>query len=268
MLEAQELFPEGEGNAWSFEDIAVLYRTHRQAALLEECLKKEGIPFVVVGKENFLQEETVRGSICFFKSLLRPDDRLAAQTAFMLLQNQTAAAYEDLRDKYMPRIRRQTPRKLLEEWIKDLGLEQKEEMQKLYRTSVYYQKLPEFLESLEMGTEGDVKRCGGKQYRAGAVTLMTLHGAKGLEFPVVMLYGVGKGLLPFAGGRIPSDEEEERRLFYVGLTRAREVLILTSSREPSPFLEDISPELMNRKKIYAEKSREYGRQMSLFDMMH
>ena len=268
MLEAQELFPEGEGNAWSFEDIAVLYRTHRQAALLEECLKKEGIPFVVVGKETFLQEETVRGSICFFKSLLRPDDRLAARTAFMLLQNQTAAAYEDLREKYMPRIRRQTPRKLLEEWIKDLGLEQKEEIQKLYQTSVYYQKLPEFLESLETGTEGDVKRCGGKQYRTGAVTLMTLHGAKGLEFPVVMLYGVGKGLLPFAGGRIPSDEEEERRLFYVGLTRAREVLILTSSREPSPFLEDISPELMNRKKIYAEKSREYGRQMSLFDMMH
>ncbi|MCI8550902.1 MAG: UvrD-helicase domain-containing protein [Lachnospiraceae bacterium] len=273
MLEAHELFLAEEGNAWGFEDIAILYRTHRQATLLEECLKKEGIPYVVAGREEFLQEETVRGTICFFKALLQPDDKLAVRTALTLLWNsetesQAAGSYEAMVEKYTPQLKRKKPQKILEEWMKDLKLEEKKEMQKLYQTSVFYQKMPEFLEALETGAESDLKRCGGKQYKAGAVTLMTLHGSKGLEFPVVMIYGARKGFIPFAGGKGSSDEEEERRLFYVGLTRAREALILTSSRGPSPFLEEIPPGFANREKVRTGKrEEEYGRQMSLFEFM-
>ncbi len=272
MLEAQELSAAGGGNTWGFEDIAVLYRTHRQAALLEDCLKKEGIPYVVAGRESFLEEETVRGTICFFKSLLQPNDKLAHQTALTLLWNPEAkqgtdASYEELAEKYGPQLRRRKPQKLLEEWMKDRRLEQKQEMQKLCQTALFYQRMPEFLEALETGIESDLRRCGGKQYRAGAVTLMTLHGSKGLEFPVVMIYGVRKGLIPFAGVKTSSDEKEERRLFYVGLTRARDVLILTSSQEPSSFLKEISPELVRSEKAHVGKKKEYGRQMSLFEMM-
>ena len=272
MLEAHELFPDREGNAWGFEDIAILYRTHRQAALLEECLKREGIPYVVAGREEFLQEETVRGTICFFKALLQPDDKLAARTALTLLWNpemesRAAGSYEAMAEKYTPQLKRKKPQKILEEWMKDLNLEEKKEMQKLYQTSVFYQKMPEFLRALEMGAESDLKRCGGKQYKAGAVTLTTLHGSKGLEFPVVMIYGVRKGLIPFAGGKGSSDEEEERRLFYVGLTRAREALFLTSSKEPSPFLEEIPQGFAVREKVHTGKREEYGRQMSLFEFL-
>ena len=272
MLEAHELFPDREGNAWGFEDIAVLYRTHRQAALLEECLKREGIPYVVAGREGFLQEETVRGTICFFKALLQPDDKLAACTALTLLWNpemesRAAGSYEAMAEKYTPQLKRKKPQKILEEWMKDLNLEEKKEMQKLYQTSVFYQKMPEFLRDLEMGAESDLKRCGGKQYKAGAVTLTTLHGSKGLEFPVVMIYGVRKGLIPFAGEKGSSDEEEERRLFYVGLTRAREALFLTSSKEPSSFLEEIPQEFAVREKVHTGKREEYGRQMSLFEFL-
>ena len=65
---------------------------------------------------------------------------------------------------------------------------------------------------------------------------MTLHGAKGLEFPAVLLAGINAGTLPLtAAGREP-DLEEERRLLYVGMTRAREELVLTVSGVPSPFL--------------------------------
>ncbi len=271
MLEAQELFPEREGKAWGFEDIAVLYRTHRQAAILEECLKKEGIPFVTVGREEFLEEDTVRGTVCFFKALLRPEDKLASRTARALLwkpgtKRPETGSYEALVEKYAPQVRRKKPQKLLEEWRKDLGLEQDAAMEKLSRTSVFYRKLPEFIEALETGAEGDLKRCGGKRYQSGAVTLMTLHGSKGLEFPVVLIYGVRKGLIPFAGGNTSADEEE-RRLFYVGLTRAREALILTSSREPSAFLEEIPAKLVSREKIRTDKTREYGRQMSLFELV-
>jgi superfamily I DNA/RNA helicase len=66
--------------------------------------------------------------------------------------------------------------------------------------------------------------------RAEGVPLMTLHAAKGLEFPVVFLAGCEEGLLPCALWR-DADVEEERRLFYVGMTRAKEALILTASRE-------------------------------------
>src|SRR5262245_4196295 len=91
---------------------------------------------------------------------------------------------------------------------------------------------------------------------AGGVSLMTLHCAKGLEFPVVFMVGMEENLFPHAHSRADADEaEEERRLCYVGMTRARERLVLTRSisrrlfgrsqfNEPSRFLEEIPPQLL------------------------
>ena len=104
--------------------------------------------------------------------------------------------------------------------------------------------------ALKFGVESDLKRCGNKQYKSGAVTLMTLHGSKGLEFPAVFIFGVRKGLIPFESGSTASSEEEERRLFYVGITRARENLILTTSKEESPFLEHLPKTLMQRERAW------------------
>ena len=69
--------------------------------------------------------------------------------------------------------------------------------------------------------------------------LMTLHAAKGLEFPAVFVAGVNSGTLPLETQSRPADGEEERRLLFVGMTRAREELILTTGGEPSPFLVDL-----------------------------
>ena len=89
------------------------------------------------------------------------------------------------------------------------------------------------------------------------VTLMTLHNAKGLEFPVVFLVGVEDGLLPLRfGGAAPSGDDvaEERRLFFVGLTRAQDRLYISHARRrfdrdaaPSPFLAAIDPGLLERR---------------------
>ena len=92
---------------------------------------------------------------------------------------------------------------------------------------------------LAAGEEGDLRRASGKRWESGAVRLMTLHAAKGLEFPAVFLAGVKSGMLPLESQSRPADREEERRLLFVGMTRAREELILTAGGELSPFLADL-----------------------------
>jgi len=71
--------------------------------------------------------------------------------------------------------------------------------------------------------------------RAEAVALMTMHAAKGLEFPLVFLAGLEEEILPCSIANLKSDEEEERRLFYVAMTRARERLILSNSTNRTIF---------------------------------
>ena len=95
--------------------------------------------------------------------------------------------------------------------------------------------MPEFLKMMQLGVEGDLKRCGKKGCSSGAVTLMTLHGAKGLEFPVTMICGVEQGKIPLESEAYSTDLEEERRLLYVGMTRAKEELILVSADKESEF---------------------------------
>lgn len=111
------------------------------------------------------------------------------------------------------------------------------------------QSLEEFLDSVALLEEGDEER------RGDSVRLMTLHSAKGLEFDVVFLAGLEEGLLPHGSSRDePERLEEERRLAYVGMTRARHWLALTAARSrflfgqrqrttPSRFLRELPPEL-------------------------
>lgn len=113
---------------------------------------------------------------------------------------------------------------------------------------------------------------------AERVSLLTLHGAKGLEFPVVFIAGCEDGLIPFRRpGGPPADLSEERRLMYVGATRAREILVLTYARRrtrhgrtaetvPSPFLRDLEAGLLHfRPASPPPSSRHSGReQLGLF----
>ena len=100
------------------------------------------------------------------------------------------------------------------------------------------------------------------------ITLMTLHGAKGLEFPVVYLVGLNEGLFPSAQSMFtPEEREEERRLFYVGITRAEKELYLTAGRDRvvhgqyqsmlvSSFVEDVPEEHLEKKYLYRKKPSE------------
>ena len=90
--------------------------------------------------------------------------------------------------------------------------------------SVFHPNMAAFLTNLLLGEEGDLSRSAQPSYTADFVRLMTLHGSKGLEFPVVFLSGVKKGSIPLESISHPADIPEERRLFYVGITRAKEKL--------------------------------------------
>jgi DNA helicase-2/ATP-dependent DNA helicase PcrA len=127
--------------------------------------------------------------------------------------------------------------------------------------------LPAFVDRLALLS--DVDKPEGS--RAAKVVLMTLHSAKGLEFPLVVIAGLEEGLFPHS--RASEDEaelEEERRLCYVGITRARRELVMTSaarrrvfgeyqSTEPSRFLDEIPPQLLRHEESRAEAMRASAR---------
>ncbi len=283
MLEAQEELLKESRQVRSFDDIAVLYRTHRQAQLLESCLKKEGIPYVTAGRDDLLMEPDVRGTVCFFKSLQEGEGGLAGRQARKFLLGLKRAdkaggneggkepeglAYEELAQKYLPFLKKKKPRGILDEWIEELHMEESDAMRKLCGIAVFYRTMEEFLRALALGVESDIKRVNGKRYTACAVTLMTLHGSKGLEFPTVILYGARKGLVPLELGSRPAAIEEERRLFYVGLTRAKEELVITSSGEESCFLEELPEGLLVEERAGRKRNEGEAQQMSLFDHFH
>ena len=139
-------------------------------------------------------------------------------------------------------------------------------MQKLSQMTVFYRTMTEFTDALLLGTESDLKRCGNKRYTSEAVSLMTLHGSKGLEFPVTFIYGAEQGSIPLESEKHPSDKAEERRLFYVGMTRAKEELIMITSGEMSEFLRQLPDGLMETEETSKRKSGEEWHQMSLFEM--
>ncbi|MGB9782178.1 MAG: UvrD-helicase domain-containing protein [Moorellaceae bacterium] len=307
----------GMTEAWSFSDIAVLFRTGRQGESLEECFLKEGIPYRVVGRESFLEDRNVRKVLAFFWCVVNPEDDFhlfralratpwevaqeeiasirelseptgrpawkvieeSANSQKLLAFGQAVAAYRSLAES-------ETPARLLARWIEEQELEETEALKRLLRVAARYSDLLSFLRGISSAREGDHERQGNNAVSSEAVTLMTLHAAKGLEFPVVFIAGVEDGLIPLKDRKDKGEltEEgwaEERRLFYVGLTRAKEVLILVSARNralfgvktstrPSPFLLDIPPDCLERRswtdkvKRGKDKEEDRYRQLSLF----
>ena len=267
MLDAGERIRSGEEPIRSFSDIAVLCRTNRQVEEMEEFLKTEGIPYTVTGKGSFLESETVQRTLKFFRALYG---------------NGTGDSPEEeswdqaLLEAYRP-LKKKRPAALVEKWSRDMGLAGDEAVEKLSAMAVFHKTMEEFLYLLDFGEEGDLMRRGGSRCTADSVSLMTLHGSKGLEFPAVILYGVRKNSIPLeyfknrksGSGREEDPEaglQEERRLFYVGMTRAKEELVLLTSGEPSAFLSELPEEALLRETVRGPG--ETGmKQLSLFDFM-
>lgn len=269
MLEAQNMGM-GEEPVRAFSEIAVLCRTHHQLEYLERALLRQDIPCLISGRGKLLEQASVRGALAFYRFLLNGRDVHSLEECLQLvwqlpayvrqravgLLSDEGISPEQWREKAedlgalvpwleeyeaaLSMVSKERPRKLLDAWRERHG--NSRAMEQLCQTAALYDSMAELLEALDTGEEADVRRGCGK-YTSGAVRLMTLHGAKGLEFPVVFLCGVEKGSLPLERKGEPVEMEEERRLFFVGMTRAREELILTSGGESSVFAEELPVEV-------------------------
>ncbi|MFG3698947.1 UvrD-helicase domain-containing protein [Micromonospora sp. NPDC047620] len=230
---------DGRSTSLSFSDIAVLYRTDAQAAPIVDALARANIPVQKRSHDRLRDRPGVAAIARELRHAGGLDGSLAARVrlAGQVLAERFAVPTLDGAGAVRPEDVRAAV-DLLTPLARRCG-----------------DDLPLFLSQLATGAEVDAL-----DPRAEAVTLLTLHAAKGLEFPVVFLVGAEDGLLPLRWpGSTPDDDAiaEERRLFFVGLTRAQDRLYVThaarrsrhgNEREcsPSPFLDAIDPGLFER----------------------
>lgn len=270
------------------KSFAVLYRTNAQSRALEEALLEHRIPYRIVGGIKFYQRKEIKDILAYIRYLLNPRDMLSlkriinvpargiGKAAFLsFLQNLRAtpvlARFDTLinelrswsdKDAAVPFLRRLLKKIGYLDYLADLsvnGEERWENVRELVSLAKKYDDiqppggLEKLLEDVTLMSEAD-----RAESEKDAVNLMTLHAAKGLEFPVVFMVGMEEGIFPHSRSLRESDPrelEEERRLCYVGLTRAKEKVFLTfASRrtqfgavqvnQPSRFLSEIPEHLL------------------------
>ena len=302
MLQADEVGGRqtaGVGGDRSLSDFAVLFRTGRQAEAIERCFIEEGLPYRVVGQKGFLSAGTVRHAISFFNYAFRPRGSLSLLRALAVpIFHPGNAALNRLRreggdvsyEESQPQVREkvaalevtagefrkmaetESVESLVKSWQEVAGAEEDEDLERLGRMAVNFETIRTFLDTLVTGADADYVRVGGTtRPRAEAVTLSTLHASKGLEFPVVFICGVEEGLVPHPNG----DEQEERRLLFVGLTRAMDEAVMLCARsrmrfgerlrpDPSRFLDDIPADFLERERLSPERRARQADQLSLF----
>jgi superfamily I DNA/RNA helicase len=175
--------------------------------------------------------------------------------------------------RYRPLLA-EPPGVFFQRWQEEYGGPDDPELERLRCLAERAASLPELFETILVGQDADYEytRAQGPA-PLEAVRVMTLHAAKGLEFPVIFICGVEDGLLPVhtTGAEIA----EERRLFYVGLTRAREEVILVRAHtrqrhgtrqqsEVSPFVRELPGELLVEEDLAVPRQEKRVTQLSLF----
>ena len=299
----------------SLGDFAILYRTNAQSRTLEEALRRQALPYRLVGAVRFYDRREIRDLMSYLKLIANPADdeafrraigvprrglgdttidALATAAAAERIPLFAAAARPELLGKMRPaqrtalgefvqlvaRLQERAQESAVDELLRELvdairygdhlraeGPESAERLDNVRALidgaaeqvadelgEVGLTPLQHFLQRASLVADLDALEAG-----AEAVTLMTLHNAKGLEFPVVFITGLEDGLFPLARAyEDPSLLEEERRLFYVGITRAERKLYLSHAEQrrrngellpckASGFLQRIPDDLLEKR---------------------
>ncbi len=222
-----------------FTDLAVLYRTNAQSRVLEEAFLHAGIPYVLVGGTRFYERKEIKDVLGYLRLIANPKDTVSYKRVEKLgkgrLEKFLSYAHKITTDDKLVEL---STLELLDQVLQasrylelyDANVEEEayrlENIKELRSVATEFPHLTEFLETVALVEREYQPR--NRDNNRNAVTLMTLHAAKGLEFPIVFMVGMEEGLFPHNRSLMERDElEEERRLCYVGITRAKEKLYLT-----------------------------------------
>ena len=272
---------------YKYSDFAVLYRMNTQSRAIEEMLRREGIPYKIIGGLKFYERKEIKDIISYLRLIQNVSDNLSLKRVINepkrgigktslekiegIAENTGISMYEVIKnaDQYglnrvfmnsrefincIEELRAKKDEMLISELIKETlnktgytkALENEntieaenriENLDEFLTVAIEFEeesaenKLSDFLEGITLSSDID-----DMQESDETVTLMTLHSAKGLEFPVVFLVGMEEGIFPgYKSISEPKELEEERRLCYVGITRAKENLFLTCSKQRTIF---------------------------------
>lgn len=302
-----------------FSDFALLYRTNAQSRVLEESLRQNGIPYIIIGGIRFYQRKEIKDILSHLKIIVNPKDDEAMQRVLNLKTGIGKTTIEKLRDlatekniqlydainhineenSFSSRTKNllvgilnfinkyeflksgislsETVRGVVDEMgiLKDLRLENSvDSEERINNISELISAVAEFendsddpsLENFlqQVSLVADIDEVDNKK---NAVTLMTIHSAKGLEFPVVFITGLEENLFPVSNSlNSEEDMEEERRLFYVAVTRAKEKLYISFANQryrfgvqsyqmKSRFLKEVESETEEKNLVFYERLR-------------
>jgi len=231
------------------KNIAVLYRTNAQSRIIEEVFLHYGIPYVLIGGVRFYARKEIKDVLAYLRFLVNPKDELALKR-IKGLGKKRFLAFKDFYQKIKDHWQNYSTGELIEQILtvtsylslykddNEEDLSRLENISELKSVGQNFPKLIDFLQQVALVEseyfESEKKRGESPIDNDGKkrITLMTLHQAKGLEFDYVFIIGVEEGILPHS--RSLDDEkkiEEERRLFYVGITRAKEKLYISFSKK-------------------------------------
>ena len=293
---------------YKYSDFAILYRMNTQSRAIEDILRREAIPYKMVGGLKFYERKEIKDIISYLRLAQNPSDNLSLTrvinepkrgigktsldqveqmanlhetSMYEIIKNANeyglnrvylkSREFVDLIEDAKTKKDTMSVSEFIQYMLKKSGyikaLEDEktieaenrlENLEEFLTVAMEFEKeeaentLQDFLEGMTLSSDID-----NVEEAEDSVTLMTLHSAKGLEFPVVFLVGMEEGIFPgFRSIGEPEAIEEERRLCYVGVTRARENLFLTCSKmrtvfgstscnAPSRFLEEIPKELLD-----------------------
>lgn len=230
------------------KDIAILYRTNAQSRVIEEVLLHHAIPYMLVGGTRFYERKEVKDVLSYLRVLANPKDTVSyarvekiGKKRMQLFENMKEELSEKLPTiELLDTVLSKTEYLSLYDENDEEDRSRLENIKELRSVAIQFSDLLQFLEnvslveqeqssSLRAGMpDGSVDSEGKKE----AITLMTLHAAKGLEFPTIFMVGMEEGLFPHSRSLLDKNElEEERRLCYVGMTRAKEKLTFTYARK-------------------------------------
>ncbi len=301
---------------YRYQDIAILYRTNSQSRVMEEALRKQGIPYRIYGGLSFYQRKEIKDVIAYCRLVCNPNDeealkriinypargigdttvnkliecaQLHAVSAWEVLTDMlkynlavnagTAnklAQFRKMIDVFAEQIQTQNAYDLTNSIVKTSGviadtytdhspesMSRQENVQELLKAIHEFCEakqsngepialLPDFLSEVSLLTDQDTD----KETDKDKVTLMTVHAAKGLEFRAVFIVGMEEELFPSPFCQSERELEEERRLFYVAITRAEELCFIsfaksrfkngkTNFSNPSRFIKDIDSQFLD-----------------------